>query len=62
MKAARNIGLTVPGSKPLSELKHIKVKGQPDYLDTVAYTNIGPVMYDKSFSGGKKYQRIKIMQ
>jgi penicillin amidase len=31
----------------------IKVKGQPDYLDTVAYTNIGPVMYDKSFSGAR---------
>ena len=31
----------------------IKVKGQPDYIDSVAYTNIGPVMYDKSFSGGR---------
>ena len=34
-------------------VEHIKVKGQPDYLDTVAYTNIGPVMYDRSFSGGR---------
>lgn len=34
-------------------IEDIKVKGQPDYLDTVAYTNIGPVMYDKSFSGGR---------
>ena len=31
----------------------IKVKGKPDYIDSVAYTNIGPVMYDKSFSGGR---------
>ncbi len=34
-------------------IEHIKVKGEADYLDTVAYTNIGPVMYDKSFSGGR---------
>ena len=34
-------------------IEKIKVKGQPDYLDTVAYTNIGPVMYDKSFNGGR---------
>ncbi|MEO7120577.1 MAG: penicillin acylase family protein [Ginsengibacter sp.] len=32
-------------------IEKIKVKGQPEYLDTVAYTNIGPVMYDKSFDG-----------
>jgi penicillin amidase len=32
-------------------IEKIKVKGEPDYLDTVAYTNIGPVMYDKSFNG-----------
>jgi len=34
-------------------IEDIKVKGQPDFLDTVAYTNIGPVMYDKNFSGGR---------
>ena len=34
-------------------VENIKVKGEPDYLDTVAYTQIGPVMYDKSFNGGK---------
>jgi penicillin amidase len=34
-------------------IEHIKVKGAADYLDTVAYTNIGPVMYDKTFSGGR---------
>ncbi|HVG14899.1 MAG TPA: penicillin acylase family protein, partial [Chitinophagaceae bacterium] len=27
----------------------IKVRGAPDYLDTVAYTHFGPVMYDHSF-------------
>lgn len=34
-------------------IEDIKIKGQPDYYDTVAYTNIGPVMYDKSFSGAR---------
>ncbi len=34
-------------------VENIKVKGQPDYSDTVAYTNIGPVMYDRTFSGGR---------
>lgn len=34
-------------------IEHIKVKGEADYLDTVAYTNIGPVMYDKTFSGNR---------
>lgn len=34
-------------------IEDIKVKGQPDYFDTVAYTNLGPVMYDKRFSGGR---------
>lgn len=29
----------------------IKVKGQPDVIDTVLYTLHGPVMYDKSFHG-----------
>ncbi|MEO6550133.1 MAG: penicillin acylase family protein [Ferruginibacter sp.] len=29
----------------------IKVKGAANYLDTVAYTIFGPVMYDKTFSG-----------
>ncbi|HEY9341317.1 MAG TPA: penicillin acylase family protein, partial [Hanamia sp.] len=32
-------------------IEKIKVKGEAVYLDTVAYTNIGPVMYDKSFNG-----------
>ena len=34
-------------------IEQIKIKGHPDYLDTVAYTNIGPVMYDRTFSGGR---------
>lgn len=33
--------------------ERIKIKGGPDFIDTVAYTNIGPVMYDKNFDGGK---------
>ena len=31
----------------------IKIKGKPDFIDTVAYTVFGPVMYDKNF-GGKR--------
>jgi penicillin G amidase len=34
-------------------IETIKIKDEPDYLDTVAYTVFGPVMYDKSFTGGK---------
>jgi len=34
-------------------IEKIKVKGEPDYSDTVAYTVIGPVMYDKNYSGGR---------
>jgi penicillin amidase len=35
----------------------IKIKGKPDFIDSVAYVQLGndlcPVMYDKSFSGGR---------
>ncbi len=31
--------------------EQIKIAGRPDFIDTVAYTLFGPVMYDKSFSG-----------
>lgn len=31
----------------------IRINGQPDYIDTVAYSIFGPVMYDKKF-GGKR--------
>lgn len=31
----------------------IKIKDSATYYDTVAYTVFGPVMYDKSFSGGR---------
>ncbi|HUS03574.1 MAG TPA: penicillin acylase family protein, partial [Chitinophagaceae bacterium] len=31
----------------------IKIKGKPDYIDTVAYTLLGPVMFDKSYTGNK---------
>ncbi len=34
-------------------VENIKIKGGPVFYDTVAYTNIGPVMYDKSFTGGR---------
>ncbi|MDQ6755447.1 MAG: penicillin acylase family protein [Bacteroidota bacterium] len=31
----------------------IKIKGKPDFIDTVAYTVFGPVMFDKNFSGNR---------
>jgi penicillin amidase len=35
----------------------IKIKAKPDFIDSVAYVQLGndwcPVMYDKSFSGGR---------
>ena len=34
-------------------IETIKVKDKPDYVDTVAYTVFGPVMFDKSYSGIK---------
>lgn len=34
-------------------IETIEIKNQPDYVDTVAYTVFGPVMYDKSFSGNR---------
>ncbi|MEP6582991.1 MAG: penicillin acylase family protein [Ginsengibacter sp.] len=40
-------------NKTIFRVEHIKIKGAPEFLDSVAYTNIGPVMYDKSFNGGK---------
>ncbi len=41
-------------------IENIKIAGKPDFVDTVAYTVFGPVMYDASFSGkrntgGKNY-------
>jgi penicillin G amidase len=32
----------------------IVIKGKPAFIDTVAYTVFGPVMYDESFNGGKQ--------
>lgn len=44
-------------------IERIKIKGKPDYLDTVAYTVFGPVMYDKTFGGkdtvNTKYYAVK---
>ncbi len=34
-------------------IETIKVKDSANYIDTVAYTVFGPVMYDKSFSGNR---------
>jgi penicillin G amidase len=34
--------------------EHILQKDAPEFIDTVAYTIFGPVMYDKSFSGNRK--------
>ena len=35
--------------KPVRRVvEHIKIRGQPDLLDTVLYTHHGPVVYDKS--------------
>jgi penicillin amidase len=35
-------------------IEKIKVKDSADFIDTVAYTLFGPVMYDKSFSGNER--------
>jgi penicillin amidase len=44
-------------------IETIKIKDQPDYIDKVAYTVFGPVMYDKTFSGsritGNKYYAVR---
>jgi penicillin amidase len=41
----------------------IKVKGRTNFIDTVAYTIFGPVMYDRKFTGnrtsGKKYYAVR---
>ena len=34
--------------------EHIILKDTTEFIDTVAYTVFGPVMYDKSFSGNRK--------
>jgi penicillin G amidase len=36
------------------KVEKIKIVGKPDFIDTVAYTVFGPVMYDESFNGGKE--------
>ena len=43
MTAGKNIGLIMQWQKTTFRIEQIKVKGEPDYFDTVAYTNIGPV-------------------
>lgn len=34
-------------------IEKIKIKGKSDFIDTVAYTVFGPVMFDKNFTGNK---------
>ncbi|MEJ0082028.1 MAG: penicillin acylase family protein [Puia sp.] len=34
--------------------EHIKIKDSVEYIDTVAYTIFGPVMYDKNFRAAEK--------
>lgn len=34
-------------------IENILIKDKPAFMDTVAYTHIGPVMYDKRFTGGR---------
>ncbi|MFT3935350.1 MAG: penicillin acylase family protein [Chitinophagaceae bacterium] len=40
-------------------IEHIKIKGKPDFVDTVAYTVFGPVIFDDSYASrsndGKSY-------
>ncbi len=40
-------------------IEHIKIKGKPDYTDTVAYTVFGPVIFDNTYANrnndGKSY-------
>ncbi len=40
-------------------VEHIKIKGKPDFVDTVAYTVFGPVIFDDSYANrnddGKSY-------
>lgn len=44
-------------TKAEQRVEHIKVKGRADYLDTVAYTVFGPVMFDESFSNELSHQK-----
>ncbi len=37
--------------KTTFRFEQIKIAGKPTFIDTVAYTIFGPVMYDKSFAG-----------
>jgi penicillin amidase len=43
--------------KTNKRIECIKVAGNPDVYDTVAYTKFGPVMYDASFSGRSKSEK-----
>lgn len=35
-------------------IEHIKIKGKPDFIDTVAYTVFGPVIFDDTYANRNK--------
>ncbi|MCH7414642.1 penicillin acylase family protein [Belliella sp. R4-6] len=35
-------------------IEEIKIKGQPDFVDTIVYTHHGPIVYDKNFRSERK--------
>ncbi|ULQ54265.1 penicillin acylase family protein [Flavihumibacter fluvii] len=49
--AYRYNGQWVPADK---RVEVIKIKGEPDLLDTVTYTVFGPVMYDETYRASEK--------
>ena len=46
--------------KTTFRIEEIKINGKPEFIDTVAYTLFGPVMYD-AFSVARERQSINIM-
>ena len=52
--ARKNTGSTEQWVPTDFRYEHITAKDTIEYIDTVAYTVFGPVMYDKSFSGNRK--------
>ncbi len=44
-----NTGSMINGLKPQKELNLLRSKGEKTLFDTVAYTVLGPVMYDRNF-------------
>lgn len=44
-------------TKAIQRIETIQIKGAPDFIDTVAYTIFGPVMFDESFSNDLSNKR-----